>query len=506
MSTKPESKLPPGLPLWLGLVFFIIGLFIFPMALHTILKERLNGSWPTTSGRVTQSSVTEGWNERQGGTRYEPQVAYEYQVDGKTYKTGRISARRIPGYQVSEDAEEVAAKYRVGASPAVHYDPRDPAIAVLESGVGGEDPVVLGIGGCCLVFGGIPAIIGWRRIRRQRRIVADKGPLGERIMQVLFPLAREVPRDQRRAALPLPQSVPAHSGRPLPEDLEFFHAPPPEIGELLTAHSTLKRHTHPWTTAGRIKLMAVVFVVLAALFWLGIRIADKHYELSLVFTICAVLFAFMSPFALLLTKFQHLVTYVGRAGIARYTLQKSRDGFMFGEVMPFADATDLRAQHVRHYRNGIYQNSSVGFNWSGPDSRKLFYIGGGYTESKGGISGADEPNAHFGVAAELAWSETLLDRMADEFARQGYLHFNIGQDQWVRVGAGYLDLKFSPEVVRLNADEVKTLSIEKGKFHIIHRDAGWWSRQGKFSFEYGKMANAKMFLLAVEKLAGLRFS
>lgn len=71
------------------------------------------------------------------------------------------------------------------------------------------------------------------------------------------------------------------------------------------------------------------------------------------------------------------------------------------------------------------------------------------------------------------------------------------------MGPGYLDLGFEGQEIRLETMDVKSISIERGHFRIIHKDASWFGRRGKFSFEYRKMANAKLFLLAVERLAGL---
>lgn len=45
----------------------------------------------------------------------------------------------------------------------------------------------------------------------------------------------------------------------------------------------------------------------------------------------------------------------------------------------------------------------------------------------------------------------------------------------------------------------------QGQFHIHHKDARWFSSKGKFNFSYATMANARLFLLAMEKLTGYRF-
>jgi hypothetical protein len=52
---------------------------------------------------------------------------------------------------------------------------------------------------------------------------------------------------------------------------------------------------------------------------------------------------------------------------------------------------------------------------------------------------------------------------------------------------------------------LRLLNLSQGRFHITHKDAGWFSRKGKFSFSYSTMANARLFLLAIDKLMGIRF-
>ena len=42
-------------------------------------------------------------------------------------------------------------------------------------------------------------------------------------------------------------------------------------------------------------------------------------------------------------------------------------------------------------------------------------------------------------------------------------------------------------------------------FQFKHKDAKWYKLSGKYSFQYGSMANAKVFLLALEKLVGYQW-
>src|SRR5262249_10240351 len=48
------------------------------------------------------------------------------------------------------------------------------------------------------------------------------------------------------------EDLPHHAGEPLPQDVEFFAPPPPQIGGLISANSTLRRGKEPWSLAARL--------------------------------------------------------------------------------------------------------------------------------------------------------------------------------------------------------------------------------------------------------------
>ena len=95
--------------------------------------------------------------------------------------------------------------------------------------------------------------------------------------------------------------------------------------------------------------------------------------------------------------------------------------------------------------------------------------------------------------------------MQAQLDQNGFVHFNIGTGQGVRVGPGWLEFCLKKEIARIEKADIKTCKLASGTFHIAHRDAGWFSRQGKYSFNYASMANARVFLLVLDKLVGLRF-
>jgi hypothetical protein len=75
----------------------------------------------------------------------------------------------------------------------------------------------------------------------------------------------------------------------------------------------------------------------------------------------------------------------------------------------------------------------------------------------------------------------------------------------VRVGPGFLELFFGGQTTRLTQADIKSVSINNGWFYLTTHDAKWFSSKGKFSFAYGEISNAQMFLICLEKLMGYSF-
>ena len=117
------------------MVFFfpvacIVSLVVLGLGLNWLLRASAATRWPTVSGKVIRSTVTEDTFD--GAPIFEADVAYEYAVGGQA-----IIGHRIRFGEFSTTSRERAAaetsRWPVGAQVTVHYDPRGPATAVLET-------------------------------------------------------------------------------------------------------------------------------------------------------------------------------------------------------------------------------------------------------------------------------------------------------------------------------------------------------------------------------------
>lgn len=120
----------------IGLPLFLIGsLCIFGIRwdLH---QGRTSHTWPQVDAKIVHSGMEVMTRERKGRQirRMQPQVSYEYEVDGESFTGDRITYGLIKRTESEREIETVLAKYRKDGMVKVHYHPESPGTSVLESG------------------------------------------------------------------------------------------------------------------------------------------------------------------------------------------------------------------------------------------------------------------------------------------------------------------------------------------------------------------------------------
>lgn len=128
----PDKAFVPGM-----MFFALAGIIVLLMlwASRRLLAQA--AAWPQVAGRIVSSAV-EHYRERVGGARtgklttfYEAVVEYAYSVNGREYHSTQLSfGGKIAGSQARAEAQ--AARYPEGGQVMVHYDPKNPANAVLD--------------------------------------------------------------------------------------------------------------------------------------------------------------------------------------------------------------------------------------------------------------------------------------------------------------------------------------------------------------------------------------
>lgn len=296
-----------------------------------------------------------------------------------------------------------------------------------------------------------------------------------------------------------PEGLSAHNGEPIPADRWFFAPPPTEIGELLSAWSNMSLEKPP-KPKHLMYGIPISLIVGAGLGWLG------HFE-GLVFGVALGVGMFLLVFALcyFVSPWNTpMCTYIGRRGIARYKVKTRGNRPISAPIMEmllFENAAELRVK-MTLINQGL-AGATYLHTWTDPGGKKLLSFNGKYYPRCGPVPICDA--VHLAFAAEIAWSNFFLDRALQAMEKCGYMQFNIKGEDCVRVAPGFIEIQMRGETMRCGVDEIEKISLKEGSFFIRHKDAKWHSAAGKFWFAYGSIANAKVFLLALEKLMGYTF-
>jgi len=127
----------------------VMGLLLTLGGLKLISDARSNVSWPTAEGVITKS---EKGSERVsiGSSEYHdfPDIKYSFKVQGEEYTGFMISSRDF-----NEPIEKTLEKYPVGKKVIVHYNPKDPSVAYLETGASFQSYIGFFIGIIFLITG-----------------------------------------------------------------------------------------------------------------------------------------------------------------------------------------------------------------------------------------------------------------------------------------------------------------------------------------------------------------
>lgn len=295
-----------------------------------------------------------------------------------------------------------------------------------------------------------------------------------------------------------PEGVTRHSGGAIPQDADFFVAPPPEIGKIITAESTLTTQSAPMSVPMRLLWAAVMGAVCAAvlcgIFWLAV---DRPNLIG--FSLIALIAVVPSYISL---AFRCRCSFVGEAGIAEFHIKGTRTATPTSKKLLFKEAGHLYTGQTKHYKNGSYRYTSYNYQWTQQGS-KGYTIAGTHNSKSGNPLHSHE--WHFANSAEGAWTRFLLDFVNQDLTQRGYVEFPMaGNPQMVRVGQGFLEFVTNKgEIQRAAVNDMKDIELESGHFQFRHQDSRWWSGKGRYGFSYNNVPNAKLFWLCLHQIAGV---
>lgn len=163
-----------------------------------------------------------------------------------------------------------------------------------------------------------------------------------------------------------PTSVTRHDGSALTAELDFFIGPPPGIGSILTADSTLKTTAVPWSTLTRVVGAIFIGEIIAASIGLGLRWRAMEVNLTVLIAIAAI----ATGLAYLALGSRHHCSFVGDRGLAEFTLKGSRINAPRAKVLRFQDAAHLYTSQTRRFKNGGYRGTTYCYQWTPRGDRR----------------------------------------------------------------------------------------------------------------------------------------
>ena len=119
---------------YIAAIFAPIPLLLLVALVTKLIEARRAAKWAQTAGRVVKSTTEARHHQFQGeaGTvKNFPAVEYEFSVGGKDYRGARIGIGDVG----PDEIDATLAKYPVGKTVTVFYDPKNPNECVLERDV-----------------------------------------------------------------------------------------------------------------------------------------------------------------------------------------------------------------------------------------------------------------------------------------------------------------------------------------------------------------------------------
>jgi|GEM_PF-1298508 len=299
-----------------------------------------------------------------------------------------------------------------------------------------------------------------------------------------------------------PEGMRSHGRMLLDDNEDFFVPPPAEIGEVQSAYSTLKigkKGSPIQSTVAPLMTFAVlgaatVFIMRAN----GLPWGAVAFGLSI-----PALFAYL---AWLVVKFRHETSYVGDLGIARFRCAGTRSNIKLSQVFRFGEADELRTAATMNFTNGVYTGTAWTHIWETAEGQRVFRLNGSHN------SKIDEPKdpgnlLYLAQAADVAWSIFLLGFALEDFEKVGYFDFRVGKRDSVRIGDGKMIFTLGGKVTEMDLEDLGNASLAGGvmEFQQIGAKKGWFSSKGVFQFDYKDIANARLFLLLLDKKMNVRF-
>lgn len=139
--------LTENLNLTFSILFAMVGLVLFAIAVYFLIMAIETKSWVSTEGIILVSDVIRNsLGSNSTGISYKPEICYSFLVGNKKYISNQI--RSFINYYTSWSARayKLTDKYPINSKITVYYNSVDPNESVLEPGIKVENIVFMMFG------------------------------------------------------------------------------------------------------------------------------------------------------------------------------------------------------------------------------------------------------------------------------------------------------------------------------------------------------------------------
>lgn len=287
-----------------------------------------------------------------------------------------------------------------------------------------------------------------------------------------------------------------HSGEDSISDAAYISEPPIEIGEVLSASTTVTKHLKFLSTGEKIKQSIAAFLI-----WIMSILVVSYlifeYSSGFIFLLgVLILFGYLYFYATI--SFPYQCEYVGDLGIAEFNLNQRQLNIIKSKIFKFKNAESVFVRYVKNFQNGIYQNTDYSFNWKDNSGKMVYSIDGIYMQ-KNGLPKSSHDSYYFGQAAENAWNNYKLKEIIENLNNGRKAIFKVRQ-YIIQISLTEMEIIKGENNVKWDLNEIDKLEINDGKIYIYsnkfkqHNILFDILGIGVIKLPYNEMPNAQIFL------------
>lgn len=290
-----------------------------------------------------------------------------------------------------------------------------------------------------------------------------------------------------------------HAGLTLGNTTVFFAPPPADIGNVLSADSTLganpktKKRDGYATYLNWFQTLLLTFLA-GFLSWLILLLVTGAELVSVIVGVAVGVFTFWRTFETKGDVTPATCTYVGSRGIAQYVWDDDEGKRQTPQTLGFQDVAELRTLETRHFVKNAYQHTTYIYQWS-EGSQTAFVIKGLYRSPQGLPSAKDR--YHFALAAEKAWTLFRMERALEALLQGNSVVFEVHNGDTITLTNDAIELRRRGESVRVAYQDGAKLSVNQGVMTLSSNDSqrSFFGSKGVYTFNYHDVANAQLLLL-----------